>query len=85
MANPMIAVVNDDTSFLDPMDESLTTEGYQAIICKESDRVYPRVKERQPDAVIWISAWITRNQAGPPHLAMACCRSTGSAGDSGGE
>lgn len=52
MANPMIAVVNDDTSFLDPMDESLTTEGYQAIICKESNRIYPRVKERQPDAVV---------------------------------
>jgi CheY-like chemotaxis protein len=48
-----IAVVNDDTVFLDLMRELLEDEeGYEVVICKESDNAYEFVKTHQPDLVI---------------------------------
>ena len=52
MAQPLIAVMNDDTDFLDLMHTLLTEEGYRCVICKESDAVYPRIKEQHPALVI---------------------------------
>jgi CheY-like chemotaxis protein len=52
MAEPLIAVMNDDTTFLDLMHELLVGEGYRCFICKESAQVYPLIKERRPDLVI---------------------------------
>lgn len=52
MAEPLIAVMNDDTAFLSLMHDLLTGEGYRCLICHESDRVYPLIKERQPDLVL---------------------------------
>jgi CheY-like chemotaxis protein len=48
-----IAVINDDTAFLDLMRELLEEEGnYEVLICREWDRAYQFVKEEQPDLVI---------------------------------
>ena len=52
MPQPLIAVMNDDTDFLALMYELLTGEGYRCLICKESARVYPLIKEQHPDLVI---------------------------------
>ncbi len=48
-----IAVINDDTTFLDLMRELLEEEGnYEVLICREWDRAYQFVKQEQPDLVI---------------------------------
>lgn len=52
MATGRIAVVNDDTTFLQLMHDLLTEEGYDPIICKEGDRAYALIKERKPRLVI---------------------------------
>ena len=52
MAQATIAVVNNDTAFLELMGELLGGEGYRTLICKEGDKAYALVKERQPDLVV---------------------------------
>jgi CheY-like chemotaxis protein len=48
-----IAIVNDDTAFLDLMQELLEQEeGYEVHICKEADRAYEFVKALHPDLVL---------------------------------
>ena len=48
-----IALINDDTTFLELMHDLLQeSEGYQVMICKEGDRAYAFVKQQQPDLVI---------------------------------
>jgi CheY-like chemotaxis protein len=48
-----IALINDDTSFLELMRDLLEDEeGYQVSICKEWDGAYQFVKDTQPDLVI---------------------------------
>jgi len=48
-----IAVINDDTAFLDLMRELLEEEGnYEVLICREWDSAYQFVKQAQPDLVI---------------------------------
>jgi CheY-like chemotaxis protein len=48
-----IAVINDDTVFLDLMRELLEQEEhYEVLICKEWDGAYQFVKEQQPDLII---------------------------------
>ena len=48
-----IAVINDDTAFLDLMRELLEEEGnYEVLICREWDAAYQFVKDEQPDLVI---------------------------------
>jgi CheY-like chemotaxis protein len=48
-----IAVINDDTVFLDLMRELLETEGgYEAIICREWQDAHGFVKEHMPDLLI---------------------------------
>ena len=48
-----IAVINDDTAYLELMHELLEEiEGYAVTICKEADDAYEFVKETQPDLVI---------------------------------
>ena len=52
MAEPLIAVVNNDTAYLELMHELLSLEGYRTVICKEGDKAYALVKERRPDLVV---------------------------------
>src|ERR1051325_2479456 len=48
-----IALVNDDTVFLELMRELLESiEGYEVHVCRESNNVYAFVKELCPDLVI---------------------------------
>src|SRR4030081_1108277 len=48
-----IAVINDNTSFLDLMHDLLENEeNYEVLICKEWDNAYQYVKQEQPDLVI---------------------------------
>jgi DNA-binding response OmpR family regulator len=48
-----IAIINDDTAYLELMHELLEEiEGYVVTICKEADDAYEFVKETQPDLVI---------------------------------
>jgi CheY-like chemotaxis protein len=53
MARAHIALINDDTVFLELMRELLEAdEGYQVSIRKEWDGAYEFIKETQPDLVI---------------------------------
>ena len=48
-----LAVINDDTVFLDLMHELLQDEeGYEVLICREWDNAYQFVKDHRPDLVI---------------------------------
>ena len=48
-----IAVINDDTVFLDLMRDLLETEGgYEVVICKEWDDAHAFVKKQQPALLI---------------------------------
>jgi DNA-binding NtrC family response regulator len=48
-----IAVINDDTDFLDLMRDLLQEEeDFEVLICKEWDHAYQFVKDEQPDLVI---------------------------------
>ncbi|MDQ3811445.1 MAG: response regulator [Chloroflexota bacterium] len=50
---PSIAVINDDTAFLELMRDLLEAEeGYAVSICKEWDNAYQFVKDNRPDLVI---------------------------------
>jgi CheY-like chemotaxis protein len=50
---PRIAVINDDTTFLELMRQLLEEEAdYEVLICREWDSVYQFVKQQQPDLVI---------------------------------
>jgi len=52
MTKSLIAVVNDDTLFLELMHDLLTEEGYRTAIWKEGDRAYGMIKEHRPALVI---------------------------------
>ena len=47
-----IVVINDDTPFLELMEELLESEGYNVHVRKEWKDAYEFVKEREPDLVI---------------------------------
>jgi DNA-binding response OmpR family regulator len=48
-----IAIINDDTTFLDLMRDLLETEeNFEVLICREWDHAYEFVKREQPDLVI---------------------------------
>jgi DNA-binding NtrC family response regulator len=48
-----IAIINDDTTFLDLMRDLLETEeNFEVLICREWDHAYEFVKREHPDLVI---------------------------------
>src|SRR5215210_4358051 len=47
-----IAVVNDDTIFLDMMAAVLAERGWETDIYRESDQAFSRLKENPPDLII---------------------------------
>jgi DNA-binding response OmpR family regulator len=50
---PRIAVINDDTAFLNLMEELLEEEeGYDVSVCREANNAYQFVKDQLPDLVI---------------------------------
>jgi CheY-like chemotaxis protein len=52
MAAARIAVVNDDSHFLQLMDELLTEEGYSVQRFHEADGAYEGVRRQDPDGII---------------------------------
>lgn len=47
-----IAIINDDTAFLNLMHELLTDEGYEVQLFREANRAYEGVREMRPDAIV---------------------------------
>jgi CheY-like chemotaxis protein len=47
-----IAVVNENTMFLSLLDDLLTKQGYDVIVCKESSAAYEIIKKEKPDLVL---------------------------------
>lgn len=52
MKRPFIIVVNQDTVFLQLMEELLSEEGYHTSIEKEGDKAYEHIKKSKPDLVV---------------------------------
>jgi len=52
MKRPFIVVVNQDTAFLELMEELLSEEGYNTSIEKEGDKAYAYIKKSKPDLVV---------------------------------
>ena len=52
MSDLKIAVVNDDTVFLELMQELLSEEGYEVFIWKEGSSAYQKIKSAQPHLVV---------------------------------
>ena len=52
MTSPLVAVVNDDTAFLELMQELLSSEGYRTVIHRESDTAYDALRNAMPALVI---------------------------------
>lgn len=48
----LVLVINDDTAFLELMQELLTDEGYRCEVLKSSTTALTHIKERRPDLVI---------------------------------
>ncbi len=48
----MIAVVNDDTHFLNLMHDLLSDEGYEVVIHIEGSSAYKSIREQMPDLII---------------------------------
>ena len=59
MARKHIAVVNDDTVFLQLMDDLLSEEGYETTILKVSTDAFEQIKELQPTLVV-LDIWIQK-------------------------
>ncbi|HLI50919.1 MAG TPA: response regulator [Thermomicrobiaceae bacterium] len=49
---PRIAVINDDTAFLQLMYELLSDEGYETEIYRETTAIHATLRQEQPDLVI---------------------------------
>jgi CheY-like chemotaxis protein len=48
----LIALVNENTVFLNLLDDLLTKQGYEVIHCKESSAAYEFIKKEKPDLVL---------------------------------
>lgn len=60
---PLILVVNDDTAFLQLMEQLLEDEGYEAEVLKSSTHALDRIKKRQP-ALVVLDVRINNEEAG---------------------
>jgi len=49
---PLIIVANDDTTYLELMQELLTEEGYVALVAPVDGNAYPVIRDKQPDLLI---------------------------------
>src|SRR5215207_1379932 len=64
-----IAVANDDTTFLDLMEQLLASEGYDTTILKVSAEAFERIKQEQPDLVV-LDIWQGKPDNGWEVLAL---------------
>ncbi len=63
MARRHIAVVNDDTVFLQLMDDLLSEEGYETTIMKVSSDAFERIKQLQPSLIV-LDIWMKTADSG---------------------
>ena len=86
MANPLIAVVNNDTDFLTLMDELLCDEGCQPIVHREGSTAYQMIRSKKRDLVIidirlqnpeagWKILELIRLQPETTHIPVIVCSS----------
>src|SRR4051812_23141961 len=84
MERPLIAVVNDDTIFLELMHDLLTAEGYRTAIWKEGDKAYEMIKEHRPLLVVldirmehpdtgWMVLELLRLDPATAHIPVIIC------------
>ncbi len=52
MSKPLIAVVNDDTTFLGLMQDLLDGQGYRTMLITEGDEAYHKIRKEKPELVI---------------------------------
>ena len=50
--HPLIAIIDDDTVYIDMMREVLSDEGYQVIACLNGHEAQMMIRERKPDLII---------------------------------
>ena len=63
MARQHIAVVNDDTVFLQLMEDLLSGEGYETTIMKVSTEAFERIRELQPSLIV-LDIWMQKADTG---------------------
>lgn len=63
MRTRRIAVVNDDTIFLDLMEQLLREEGYATTIMKISHEAFERLKREPPDLIV-LDIWMGKPENG---------------------
>jgi len=63
MGRQHIAVVNDDTVFLDLMEQLLSGEGYATTIMKVSSEAFDQIKDLKPTLVV-LDIWMQRADNG---------------------
>ncbi len=84
MTKSLVAVVNDDTLFLELMHDLLTQEGYRAVIWKEGDKAYEMIKEHRPVLVVldirmehpdtgWMVLELMRLDPETAHIPVVIC------------
>ncbi len=80
----VIAVVNDDTAFIDLMSDLLSDEGYQTIPHKVGDTAYDMIRNAQPDLVVldiqlehrdsgWVTLDLVRLDPRTAHIPIIIC------------
>ena len=80
----VIAVVNDDTAFIDLMSDLLSDEGYETIPHKVGDTAYTMIREAQPDLVVldiqlehrdsgWVTLDLVRLDPRTAHIPVIIC------------
>ena len=60
---PLILVVNDDTAFLELMEQLLEDEGYEAEVLKSSKNALEHIKQRRP-ALVLLDVRINNEESG---------------------
>jgi DNA-binding response OmpR family regulator len=63
MAAPVIVVVDDDPDFCQLIQDLLTEEGYQPVICASTDEAPATIRQHRPDLVI-LDLHVQRRGAG---------------------
>lgn len=80
----VIAVVNDDTAFIDLMSDLLKDEGYKTIPHKVGDTAYDMIRDTQPDLVVldmrlehpdsgWVTLDLMRLDPRTAHIPVIIC------------
>jgi len=84
MSSPLVMVANDDTVFIQLMQELLATEGYRTEICTSGPQAYHMIRGMQPDLVVldirtehaesgWVVLDLVRLYPQTTHIPVIVC------------